>query len=185
VICEAHFANSWRCVIARPSLGATLALMLTALPCCAQEGERRNEIAAVVAGTWDDKQDETFPTVGLEYGRRIKPPLDLGAEVEYVFDAERWIVAVPLTFWPAAGMKLFAGPGFERAEEAEREGPEEAVDRSEGSRDTQFLLRLGVGYAVELAERYSIGPTLSVDLVREHGSWTRAVVFGLTVGVGF
>jgi hypothetical protein len=141
-------------------------------PAEGEETEPRNELALVVAGTRDTEENETFATLGLEYERRISEQASVVAEVEYLFDADRWIVVAPVVFRPARGVKLFAGPGFEHVDEA-------------GDGATRFLFRIGGGYTFELAERYAIGPTLSLDLVREEGRWVRAAVVGVSVGFGF
>jgi hypothetical protein len=80
--------------------GAMLAGQLSAPPVQAQEPggetgpeEHRNEIAAIVAGTRDLGEDKTFLTLGVEYERRIGSRFGVVAEVEYLFDADRWIVA--------------------------------------------------------------------------------------------
>jgi hypothetical protein len=98
---------------------------------------------------------------------------------------KRWIVVAPIVYRPARGWKLFAGPGFERAEEEEemhREPREGEPDDDDDHAETHFLFRVGVGYAVEFAERYSVGPSISFDFVRESGRWAKAVVVGLTIG---
>ena len=147
-----------------------LACLLSAQPIEAQEHEEEhhNEVAAVIAGTWDAAEDETFLTLGLEYERRITSRFGIAAGVEYLFDADRWIVTAPVTFRPAHGLKIAAGPGFERAHD-----------------ETLFLFRFGAGYALEFAEQYSIGPTFSLDFIREHDEWTHTLVFGVSVGIGF
>jgi hypothetical protein len=93
--------------------GATLVCLMSVQPVLGQapagaaarqagpEEERRNEAAAVVGGTWDDEEGETFLTLGVEYERRITSRFGFIAEVEHLFDAERWIVAAPVTFRPA------------------------------------------------------------------------------------
>lgn len=178
---------------------AILAVLLTALPALAQEPrastgasareepelERRNEVAAIVAGTWESEEDDTFFTLGVEYERRLSARVGITVEAEHVFDLDRRIIAAPVVFRPTPGWKVFAGPGLESAKEEEEGDEEPGVERSDEGRDTRFLFRVGTGYVVELAERYSIGPTLSVDFVREGGAWTQAVVFGVTIGVAF
>jgi hypothetical protein len=174
----------------RRAAGVVLVLLFGAWPGLAQEvrpeadagAERRNEIALVLAGTRDTEEDATFFTLGVEYERRLAARWAIVGEVEYLFDADRWVVAAPIAFRPARGLKLFAGPGLERADE-EGEGDEE--DEEETRRATHGLVRLGAGYTLEFAERYSIGPAVSVDFVREDGRWVTAVVFGVTVGMAF
>jgi hypothetical protein len=184
--------------IGRLAAAATVAVLLSAGSAQAQEpagagkpaqpreepeGEFPNEIAAIVAGTWEHQEDETFFTLGLEYERRLTPRVGIVGELEFLFDADRWIVAAPVVFRPARGVKLFAGPGFERAEAVAEEGEGEPLEES--GRETRFLLRFGAGYAVEFRERYSVTPMLSIDFVRERSEWGRAVVFGATFGIAF
>jgi hypothetical protein len=128
----------------------------------------------VVAGTTNIDEEKTFFTLGLEYERRIGERFGVVTEAEYQFDADSWIVAAPLVVHPGRGFKLFAGPGFEHADEAEEDGSA-----------THFLFRAGGAYILEVAERYSIGPTVSVDFVRERGAWVQSLTFGMTVGVAF
>jgi hypothetical protein len=69
---------------------------------------------------------------------------------------------------------------------APAEEPEEGEPGIEaGGHDTRFLFRVGAAYAFEFAERYSIGPTFSLDFIREHDEWNHALVFGVSVGIGF
>jgi hypothetical protein len=149
------------------------------------EAELRNEIALILAGTRDTEEDETYFTLGAEYERRFTARFGLVAELEYLFAAERWIVAAPVVFRPARGLKLFAGPGFERADDEEDDEREGGEHENGNGGATHFLFRIGAGYGVEFAEHYSVGPTFSVDVIRERGTWVHALVFGVTVGVGF
>jgi hypothetical protein len=180
-----------------------LALVLAASPALAQqpqdssnearrqeevETERPNEIALVVAGTRDLDEEKTFFSPGLEYERRFGKQFGLVAEVEYQFDAGSWIAAAPFVVHPGRGLKLFAGPGFEHADNAdgtEGEDPRDDVPDDGDSGATHVLLRFGGGYVIELAERYSIGPTVSVDFVHEGDGWARSVVLGVTFGMAF
>jgi hypothetical protein len=135
------------------------------------ESELRNEAAVILAGTWEIDGD-TFFTFGSEYERRLTPRIGVIGEVEYLFDADTWIVAAPVAFHPGHGVKIFGGPGFERADE-------------EGETATHLLLRLGAGYTREFAERYSLGPAVSFDFIRESGEWEHAVVVAITFGMAF
>lgn len=145
--------------------------------------ERRNEIALVAAGTADIEEEKTYFTLGLEYERRIGERFGVVTEAEYQFVADSWIVAAPFVVHPVRGLKLFAGPGFEHAGNAEED--DEEVKNDEDGDATRFLFRVGGAYVVELAERYSIGPTVSVDFVRERGEWAQSLTFGMTFGVAF
>ena len=147
------------------------------------EAELRNEAATIIAATWEHEGGDTFFTLGGEYERRLTRRFGVTGEVEYLFDADQWVVAGLAVFHPGYGVKLFAGPGFERADvEAGESGPpvEGASDRA-----THFLFRVGAGYAVEFAHRYSIGPSVSFDVVHENDSRERGVVFGINLGVAF
>jgi hypothetical protein len=144
-----------------------------------EEAEHQNELAAVVAAT-KEHEGETFFTLGVEYERRLTPKLGVGGEIEYLFDADRWIVVVPLVLHPGYGLKIFGGPGFERSQV---EGTETEPDLDE--RESNFLLRIGAGYVLEFAERYSVTPTVSVDFIREPDEWNHAFVYGVSVGVAF
>jgi hypothetical protein len=152
------------------------------------EAEHRNEVAAVFAGTWDSEEERTFFTLGVEYERRIGAGVGLGAEVEHLFEAGRWIVAAPLSIHFPRGFKIYTGPGVERSEE-EEEGGDEAEGAEAGGSDegaeSHLLWRTGIGQTFEIAERWSVTPTLALDVIRESGAWVHGIVFGLSVGVGF
>ena len=172
-----QFANIWRSIFLATA-GVVAALTLSEVPVRAQErlegeAERRNEIAAVVAGTWEH-EDETFFTLGVEYERRLTSRLGVIAAFEHLFDADRWVVVAPIVFHVGHGLKFYGGPGFERSEAEHEEIGE-----------THLLLRGGLGYTLEFAERFSVGPSLSFDFVREHDEWQRAIVFGVGFGVTF
>jgi hypothetical protein len=150
--------------------------------------EHANELAVVVAGTWERSEDETFLTLGVEYGRRLSARVALGGEIESLVNGHRWIVVTPVVFRPAAAWNVFAGPGFERADKENDEEHGEVATMAEAAepdRETRFLFRVGTGYAVEFAGRYVMTPSLSFDVVREGGGWSQALVFGVSFGVGF
>jgi len=147
------------------------------------EAEPRNEVAAIIAGTYEHEGGDTFFTLGGEYERRLAPRFGVTGEVEYLFDADQWVVAGLAVFHPGYGVKLFAGPGFERADVETSES--EALGGEAPERATHFLFRVGAGYALEFAHRYSIGPSVSFDVVHENDTRERGVVFGINVGVAF
>jgi len=147
------------------------------------EAEPRNEAAAIIAGTWEHEGGDTFFTLGGEYERRLTSRFGVTGEVEYLFDADQWVVAGLAVFHPAYGLKLFAGPGFERADV--ETGESEPLIEETPERATHFLFRVGAGYALEFAHRYSIGPSVSFDVVHENDTRERGVVFGVNLGVVF
>jgi hypothetical protein len=152
-------------------------------PAESESAEPRNEVAAIIAGTWEHEGGDTFFTLGGEYERRLAPRFGVTGEVEYLFDADQWVVAGLAVFHPGYGVKLFAGPGFERADAEASES--EPSPEGTPERPTHFLFRVGAGYALEFAHRYSIGPSVSYDVVHENDTRERGVVFGVNVGVAF
>ena len=114
------------------------------------EARRPNEVAAVVAGTWESEGRGTFPTLGVEYERRITSRVGLIAEVEYLFDAESWVVAAPLVFQPARGVKLFGGPGFEHAQSEQDESLELPRVQGQRWRHEARTLLAGLGEAIDV-----------------------------------
>ena len=48
-----------------------------------------------------------------------------------------------------------------------------------------FLWRVKAGYSIHLGHRVSAMPSISLDLVREHGEWVEAWVAGVSVGLHF
>lgn len=120
-----------------------------------------NEVALLLGGTYLDHEHHF--TSGFEYVRRLHPYVGVGGAVEYL-DGGTWVYVFPVMVYPVAGLKVMAGPGFER-----HHG------------DNKFLFRVGVGYAFELSERLSLQPALDVDFIGRE----RALVYGVVLGFGF
>lgn len=151
------------------------------------EGERRNEVGLVLAGTRERAEEETSFTIGAEYGRRFAGRFTLVGEFEYVSGPDSWVFAAPMAFRLVGGLRVFAGPGFERRpveDEAETREPEPVA--AAPTYENLFLWRVGTSYAWELSRRYVLGPSFYLDFVRQgDDEWTRAFVFGIAVGVAF
>jgi hypothetical protein len=150
--------------------------------------EHANELAVFLGGTREE--DETHLTLGAEYERRLGARFGLSVVAEHVDGVDAWVLLAPVTWRPIRerGLKLYAGPGFESRSEP-KHPPEAATHASEetaegGGRESFFVLRAGVGWAVELG-RLALTPQVEVDFVREHGAWQGAFVFGIAVGFGF
>ena len=126
-----------------------------------EETERRNELALIVAGTYEDEHNRF--TAGLEYSRRLHPYVGVAGVVEYLEDGT-WVYVFPVLVYPVGGLKFVAGPGFEREEG-----------------ENSFLFRVGVGYGIEFAERFSLQPSLELDFIGRE----EALVYGVTLGVSF
>jgi hypothetical protein len=146
-----------------------------------EEVEHLNELALVLAGTYEHESEKSYFTFGVEYERRIGRRFGIGVAGEYVTDVDAFILVGTFEFRPVPALKLFAGPGFEsKPEEAEEH--HEPVSREPG-RKTDFLLRMGAGYSVELGGRYSLTPFVAFDLLA--GESGRAWVYGVSFGRGF
>jgi len=62
-----------------------------------------------------------------------------------------------------------------------------STDPHEEGEGPFFLWRFGLLYAIHLGDsgRFALTPSLSLDLVREHGEWVEAWVFGVGLTVHF
>jgi hypothetical protein len=155
----------------------------------AEEREHSNELGVFLGGT--NEKDETHSTIGLEYERRLSESFGLGAVVERVDGIDAWVFLAPLSFEPVRhlGLVLYAGPGFETKKREVDVEPAVSThvpegEPGDGERDTFFVFRTGVGWALELG-RLGLHPQVELDLARENGKWESALVFGVAVGFGF
>ena len=106
-------------------------------------------------------------SVGLGYERRLNQILGIGVFTEYAAgDLKEWIVAAPLVLHPYKGLRLMAAPG---------------IDLGREHRSKQFLLRFGVAYEFEVAEKWVITPAVNVDLVNDE----QVFVYGLGFSFAF
>lgn len=156
--------------------------------------EHKNGLALFLGGTYETHEEENFFTVGLEYERKLSDRWAFQAIVEHVNDFDAWVVTVPVGFRLGSTLWLMAGPGLET--EARRTGLEaephhdehdtgnddgHSVEPHEEEEGPFFLWRFGLIYGIHLGEsgRWALTPSLSLDLVREHGEWAKAWVFGV------
>jgi len=154
-----------------------------------------NEVALILAGTYESEASETFFTIGAEYQRFFNSRIGAGVVVEHINDVNAWLLVGNLYYRPVGALKLFTGPGAElkpRRPEVEPHGEAglsghsvAASDESSEREETLFLWRFGGGYTFKMGGRYSVTPAITLDLVREQGHWVEALVFGATLGVGF
>ena len=159
--------------------------------------EHRNGVALFLGGTMESAEDQTFGTIGLEYERKLADRWAFQLVVEHVNDFDAWVVTAPVGFRLAGRLWAMAGPGLET--EARRTGlevdPHEAAHgdahsvepHGEGDGGPFFLWRFGLMYSIHLGEsgRFGLTPSLSLDLVREHGEWVEAWVFGVGLTYDF
>lgn len=147
-----------------------------------KEAEFRNELALIIAGTYEDP--DNFFTIGAKYQREITSVIAVAGVFEYLNTKPAALLVFPVHFRVWEGIDLFAGPGVEFAEEEEEDG-EDHDDGEEGGDsdawDATFLIRVGVGYAIELGERYSFSPSVAVDFIGRE----RAFVYGADFSIKF
>jgi len=109
-------------------------------------------------------------TFGIDYVRHVSPHFGLGAIVDHAGgEIDSTVLAASVVWHPVGGLYLLAAPGVEW------------VDDEHGSSDSEFLVRVGIGYDFEIGERFTLGPVYNVDFV----DGEEIQVFGLTFGFGF
>jgi hypothetical protein len=150
-------------------------------------GRHGSNVASLFLGATAEKaESETFFTVGGEYERRLADRWGFQVAAEYISGFDAWVVAVPLAVRPVGGLWIGTGPGLQT--KPGRPGPEghEGHDEHAEEEDGPFFLwRVKAGYSVHLGDRVSAMPSVSLDLVREHGEWVAAWVVGVSVGLHF
>jgi hypothetical protein len=75
-----------------------------------------------------------------------------------------WVLVVPAYFRLLAGLGFKAGVGLEGSES----NPE---DGGESEAETQFLVRFGAGWELELGRRFTLTPEVNLDLVSGSVTW--------------
>ena len=120
--------------------------------------------------------NETGPTIGLEYARRVSGWLKIGLLGEFILNEQErnFILLLPFFAHVTPNLLLVAGPGLEHVERETEAGGE----REDAKAD--FLGRIGVVYEFAV-NNWAIGPQINADV--SGGHWT--LVYGLTFGIGF
>lgn len=161
-----------------------LALIIT-FPALAQHGNvpgeeahHRHHIAFLAGGSHNTKKDgDTF---GADYEYRFTHRLGVLTTYEHVGgDFREDLMAFTAAWHPWKGLRLVAGPGFDR-EPRESEGLHEHAP-AETSKRTRGLFRVGGGYDIHLPHGFTIGPDLAVDILRGE----KVFVYGVNIGFGF
>ena len=115
-------------------------------------------------------------------------------EFEYGPDPNAWVFVAPIEVKLVGELEVFAGPGIEHLSRRNRAASERGEHGEEtehgGSEDAEgadnlFLIRVGAGYHVPLGERFYMFPHVAVDFVNEEHEVAKAVVYGVTFGLGF
>ena len=179
--------------------GGLLAGCLVTFPTWAQEhGEHssesheehfhRNELALVLASTYEAEQSKNIFTIGGEYERRFTPRFGVAVTLELLDSIDARVLVVPVTIRVVQGLKVVVGPGWERLSRrhssAGNEDPHEESHESEKA-ENLFLFRFGAHYAFEFGGRYSITPGIDLDLINEEHGVAKAVVSGVNFGIAF
>jgi hypothetical protein len=124
--------------------------------------------------------DRNGVTIGGDVEFRIGRLIGVGFTGEHVnkpFRENVWIV--PLLIHPTAGLKLTAGPGFERLRE---EGIVEGASENTARKVVQRALwRVGVGYDLPLRHGWTLDPDVAVDFV----DGEKVLVYALGIGKEF
>jgi hypothetical protein len=182
-----------RKLVAGSSLCAIL-LLTTAGPSAGQEHEpatdntaaahegkehefHRNHFGGVIGVTTHHDVNDSGLTLGLACARQFSPKWAIAAYLEMVSSsAERDVIlAVGGAFYPIPPLNLILAVGPEWAEK------ETAVhDTMEKEIETEFMVRIGVGYVFKLTSQASIGPAVFAD--RAGDRWASLVSIGMVVG---
>ncbi|MGI9344478.1 MAG: hypothetical protein ACR2QV_16720 [Gammaproteobacteria bacterium] len=115
----------------------------------------------------DGREKQIGIAVGGEYEYWFRPQWAIGG----VFEAlgkntlRDIVVVVPISYRPAEGWRLFAGPGYEFTATKDK-----------------ALLRIGVGYEIKLDGNWSVAPELIADFI-DGGAQT--LLMGVAIGYEF
>jgi hypothetical protein len=155
----------------------------------------KNALALFLGGTLETVEDETFFTIGGEYERGLGDRWGIQLVVEHVNDFDAWVVIAPVGFRVVDQLWITAGPGLETeprhpeedhgGHEIDPHGDVRSLEAHEEEGGPFFLWRFGVNYGIHLNESWGLMPSLNLDLVREHGEWVEAWVFGVSVAYHF
>jgi hypothetical protein len=142
-----------------------------------------NHLGLVFAGTTDlEEGGGTHFTIGVDYERRLSEVWGVGVVGELIFAHQtEYLFVFPAYFHVTEKLWFQAALGFEVSyhhHEEENEGNH--GEETHTSKETEFLLRIGVGYEFEV-EGIAITPAIAFDVFRGHGS----LVWGLSIGKGF
>lgn len=164
----------------------TLALLLPALalPLAAQHEsqengeEHRHHVAMLAGASHNTKKDGS--TIGADYEYRFLHRLGLLASFEYVGgDFREDLFAFAAAWHPWKGLRLIAGPGFDRELRGKGEG--EHTPAAESHSKYRSLFRTGAAYEFHIRDHLTIGPEIAVDVLKGE----KVFVYGINVGWGF
>ena len=135
-----------------------------------EQGHHANSVSAFLGVTGEGRRQRAG-TIGLEYERRLGEHWAIAPAIEHAFGELNFSVVTLSVGYRFDNWAVLAGPGIEWAKH-------EHSERSATERE--FLFRTGVMYEFEAGESI-VAPHAIVDFVADE----KAVVFGVTRGVGF
>ncbi len=166
-----------------PSLTLAFCSLLLAVPLPAQHEareheEHRHHVAVLAGGSHNTKKDGS--TVGGDYEYRFHHRFGALASVEYVGgDFREDVFAFTAAWHPWKGLRLIAGPGFDREfRQHEEAGHGETAEKHGRYR---ALLRTGAAYEFHIWQHFTIGPEIAVDVLKGE----KVFVYGINFGWGF
>ncbi len=152
-----------------------------------QEHFHRNSVGFLIANTYEAEGKVNIFTIGGEYSHWFTERFGISGAFEYGPQPNAWVFVAPFAFKVAGELEVFAGPGIEHLSRRAHGHEEEAQGEvsGEGGGDNLFLFRVGVGYHIPLGERFYMLPSVALDFVNEESEVAKAVVYGVTFGLGF
>ncbi|MGQ9917856.1 MAG: hypothetical protein ACUVS7_10605 [Bryobacteraceae bacterium] len=164
------------------SLPAVL-LLLAGTPVLAQheahetEEFHRHHVAVLAGGSHNTEKDGA--TVGADYEYRFHRRLGALASFEYVGgDFREDVFAFTAAWHPWKGLRLIAGPGFDRELKRHKGAPH--AEPAEAHKNVRGLFRTGAGYEFHAGEHFTIGPEIAVDILKGE----KVFVYGINFGWG-
>jgi hypothetical protein len=161
-----------------------------------EEHFHRNELALILASTYEAEESKNVFTIGGEYERRFTPRFGVAVTVEILDSIDARVLVFPVTIRVVRDLKVVVGPGWERLSRrhSSEEDEDPHADPHEESHESEpaesgaenlFLFRFGVHYGFEFGGRYSITPGIDLDLINEEHGVAKAVVYGVNFGIAF
>lgn len=142
------------------------------------EAPHRHHIAFLAGGSHNTGKNGG--TTGADYEYRFARRFGAAATFEYVGgDFREDLFAFTAVMHPWKGMRLVAGPGFDRELREHESSHEPTVP--ETHKKYRGLFRFGGGYDLHLARGFTIGPDLAVDILKGE----KVLVYGLNIGWSF
>jgi len=174
-------------IFARGFLSFPLIAVLAACPLAAQhEGHgkaeaeeiHRHHFAVLAGGSHNTEKDGG--TIGADYEYRFHRRLGALASFEYVGGDFREDVYVFTAAWhPWKGLRLIAGPGFDR--ELKRKEETEHLAEAEHHSKYRALFWTGAAWEFHVNEHWTVGPEIAVDVLKGE----KVFVYGINIGWGF